>query len=153
VIPVAIRPIRPEEHPLVLGSWTNSMLGDQPTIVRLPGDGRRRPGEFFDLGEGRVAKWAACDIHRSWVRTNLEVFSVDVATLEGDDEAAGWVAWSPAGEHPLVLHYVYTVGPARRQGVAAQLLRHVVAKADGRGVRVSHLRDHGWDLLRRALAS
>lgn len=151
MITVNIRPIRADEHPLVLGSWTNSFVGNEPALIRLPGDGRRRPGEFFDLGCGHVAKWTGLDIHRTWVRAHLETLSIAVATLEGDDEAAGWVAWSPAEEHPLVLHYVYTVGPARRQGVALQLLRHAIARADTRGVRVSHLRDHGWDLLRKAL--
>jgi GNAT superfamily N-acetyltransferase len=150
-----IRPLRDEEAPLVWDSWTRSIdarvVKDQRKRERVASGKfwtvNRHRGAWIRLGSDMLADWAFFEMHRSWVKTIFPSLDVIVATLPGQDEVVGWCAMTPAGERPLVVHYVYVVGPplqdvatARGQGVARQLLASAARLADHRAPRFSHMR-------------
>jgi GNAT superfamily N-acetyltransferase len=142
---LTIRRLRDTEVPLVLDSWTRTLEG-KGIPMRMPGIGS---GNYVRVGrDANLVAWAWYDVHRDWVQHTIPTIAVDVATLPGSDEALGWVAFATPADFPLVVHYVYTIGVARRRGVGAALLRHALAHQDDRGFRVSHTTPRGLHLLR-----
>jgi hypothetical protein len=161
---LALRPMHEAEVPLVRDTWTRSIDANE---VRAP-SGRKSviSGRYRTVGGGtcpwlrvgeadQVVAWAWHDMHRAWVRSLWPSLVVLVATLPGHDEALGWVAYTPAGARPLVVHYVYTIDleRARRRGVAATLVRAALSAVDMRAPRFSHMTPAGQRVLARATAA
>lgn len=158
---LAIRQMQPSEEALVKSTWTRSIDENE---ARSPAGKRTRiTGRYRTIGNGtcpwlRVGEsdslvaWAWHDMHRAWVRALWPDLVVLVATLPGHDEAIGWVAYTPAGDHPLVVHYAYTIDleRARRRGVATALVRAALAAADHRAPRFSHMTPTGSRVLAAA---
>jgi GNAT superfamily N-acetyltransferase len=145
-VKLAIRPMSESEAPLVLDSWTRT-LEDGGRPMRVPSTGA---GNYVRVGrDAHLVAWQWYQMHRDWVRLALPGLTVAVATLAGSDEALGWVAYVPPGDHPLVVHYVYAIDVARRRGVGLSLLQHAASHADDRGLRVSHTTPRGLRLLER----
>ena len=161
LIPVVIRLAHPSEYDLVLGTWTNGVA--DVAHSRQNGRTERYAGRYVSLPtdttdgkstryvsvgrHGMMAEWMWYGMHREWVRQHLQQVTIDVAHPTSLDEAMGWVAYNPPGEHPLVIHFVHVIPAARKRGVGARLLRHVLAKQDSRGVRLSHLNEDGRSLI------
>lgn len=147
---LSIRPMHDSEAPLVRSTWTRSIDSSEHR------DGRGRTtqinGRMRTVGanlcpwmrigaDSSMVTWAYVAMHRSWVKDQWDGLRILVATLAGHDEAIGWVATTPPGEHPLVVHYVFTIDSelARRKGVATALLRAALETADHRPARFSHM--------------
>lgn len=145
---LSIRPMAAAEAPLVFDSWTRSTVS-----TRQLADSRSGSRYVCRIGlDGtnvRTVGWAFFSMHRAWVKQLLAEpeTAVLVATLPGHDEAMGWAAVTLPGTHPLVLHYVFTVTPARRRGVATALVRAALDLRDGRAPRFSHTSSIGEALL------
>jgi hypothetical protein len=157
-VKLAIRPMLDAEVPLVRDTWTRSIDAHE---VRSP-SGRKEviSGNYRQIGSGQcpwlrvgasdqLVAWAWHDMHRAWVKSLWDDLVVLVATLQGHDEALGWVAFTPAGNYPLVVHYVYTIDleRARRRGVAKTLVRAALAGADSRAPRYSHMTPVGRQIV------
>lgn len=145
-----IRPMRPDEATLVLDSWTRS------TVAMRQGEDTRSGTRYIcRVGlEGtnvRLMGWVWYEIHRDWVHKMLADPSTVVlfAAHPGNDEALGWVALTPPCNHPLVIHYVHTIIPARRKGVATALMAAAYEKRDGRQPRYSHRSHIGQMMIDR----
>lgn len=137
----------PAESTLVYDSWTRSTVNmSAPLATKTAARYVCRVGT-----EGtnvRTIGWAWFEMHRAWVKSLLANDAIVlVATLPGHDEAMGWVALVPPGDHPLVVHYVFTVNPARRRGVATALLSAALSLRDHRAPRFSHTSSIGEAML------
>lgn len=135
----SIRPMLVDESTLVCDSWTRSTVA-----LRQSEDQRSGSRYIARVGlEGTNVKlvgWCWFEMHRAWVKRLLADPStvVLVATLPGHDEALGWACITPPCEHPLVVHYVYTITPARKRGVATALLAAAFERRDSRAPRFTH---------------
>lgn len=163
---VHLRPMHESEIPLVRDSWTRSI--DQHPHSYRDVNGRRRNTKingrmrteagnncpWMRVGGGdSMVTWAWHDAHREWVKTLWDGLDVIVAAHPANDEAIGWCASTPPGEHPLVVHYVWVIDleSARRHGVATTLLRAALRTADSRPVRFSWMNDAGRGLVSRTV--
>lgn len=153
-----VRPMLESEAPWVRDTWTKTIDASDAKDSRnrpITINGRKRTVGAHQCpwlrlgGDGAVVNWAWYDMHRAWVRSLWPALEVLVATLPGHDEAVGWVAMTPAGDYPLVVHYAYTVDleSARRKGVARTLLRAALLGADNRAPRFSFVNGPGKSLL------
>lgn len=98
-----IRPLAPEEMPLVLKSWLSSLREDV----------RRR-----DNDENRVEHGVYYDGQRARCMRLVAASHTLAATVPGvPGEVIGWACVGPG-----VLHYAYTKAPYRRAGVLRALL-------------------------------
>ncbi len=152
---LTLRPMHESEEPFVRDTWTRAVDASTWTDERgrekvISGRQRQLSGNhcaYLRVGsEDYMAAWAFHAMHRLWVKSLWPTMDVIVAAHPANDEAVGWCAFTPAGEHPLAVHYVYVLGPpldkltsARRHGTARRLLEAVAAQADDRAPRFSHL--------------
>lgn len=148
MIDVTIRPMLDSEVTLVRDSWTRSLDGAGH------GSGPSAGRYIVRVGDAKMIGWAWFEMHRAWVRSLLEQpdAHVLVATLPGHDEAIGWCAVSSPGNHPLVVHYVYTLAIARGKGVATGLVAAALGLGDARPARFSHSSAAGTRVVERARA-
>jgi hypothetical protein len=148
---LAVRPLQADEHVLVADSWTRSTVA--PRQAEDTRSGTRYVARVgLDGTNVRVMGWAWYEMHRAWVHRFLADPSsvVLVAVLPNlPSEALGWVALTPPCEHPLVIHYCYTIVPSRRRQVASTLMRAAYDKRDGRKPRYSHSGHLGQMLIDR----
>lgn len=112
-----VRPASPDEHRFVLDSWVKSYQDLMPPYGRTHGLDRWGWTK-------RVAEWA------------LATTPTVVLTLQdAPDVVLGWCCGKPG-----LVHYIYVKGPARRQGLATELLGVVLGEHPSkvRGVRMTH---------------
>lgn len=136
---LTIRPMLPREAVLVHDSWTRSTVAmSQPVGAKATGRFCCRVG--MEGTNERIIGWAFFEMHRAWVKDVMQRPNtvVLVATLPGHDEAMGYVVLTQPGDHPLVVHYAFTVQPARRKGVARALVRAALQCRDSRPPRFTH---------------
>ncbi len=148
---LAVRPLQADEHVLVADSWTRSTVAPRQAEDQRSGT-RYVARVGLDGTNVRVMGWAWYEMHRAWVHRFLADPSsvVLVAVLPNlPSEALGWVALTPPCEHPLVIHYCYTIVPSRRRHVASTLMRAAYDKRDGRKPRYSHSGHLGQMLIDR----
>ena len=152
---LVVRPMHESEEPFVRDTWTRSIdactwTDDRDRQKVISGRHRNVSGNstpYLRVGvEDYMATWAFHAMHRHWVKSLWPTLDVVVAAHPANDEAVGWCAFAPAGEHPLVLHYVYVLGPpldkltsARRRGTARMLLEQAALYADDRPPRFAHI--------------
>lgn len=160
---LVIRPMHDSEIPLVRDTWTRTIDANE---VRVRGRREVITGRMRTVGgaqcpwlrvgqDAAVVHWAWHDMHRAWVQALWPDLVVLVATLPQHDEAVGWVALTPPGEHPLVLHYVYTVDleRARLRGIATQLVGAALEHRDHRRPRYSWMTPVGQRIVDRLTAA
>lgn len=116
--PFAIRPAKPEDAPLILGTWLEQAFRETPWGRRV------RAREFF-AG------------HRPIVVRILERARCLIACDRQDpDTIAGYIVWEQR-EFPTV-QMVYTKKAYRRMGIARALCRAAGLPEDLDGVRFTH---------------
>jgi hypothetical protein len=112
-----IRPASNDERAFVLDSWVKSYQDVMPLHARTYGLGRWG-------WMRRVAEWA------------IATTPTLVVTLTGAPEVVlGWCCGKPG-----LVHYCYVKGPARKQGLATELLEAVLGEhpSKARAVRMTH---------------
>lgn len=114
-VELSIRGLREHEEHFVLDSWVKSYIGIAP-----------RFGDDSWAWHRRVAKWSVATV------------PVHVLTLVEDvDTILGWCCGKPG-----LLHYVYVLHEARRNGLATELLQNALGAHPSdpktRGTRITH---------------
>lgn len=156
-----LRPMHESETPLVRDSWTRSIDASEHKDSRGRKDtinGRMRQVganncPWMRIGaDDSMVTWAWHAMHRAWVKSLWDGLDVIVAAHPANDELVGWCAMTPAGQFPLVVHYLFVLEleSARRQGVATTLLRAALRTADHRPVRFSHMTPVGRQMVESA---
>jgi GNAT superfamily N-acetyltransferase len=131
----AIRPATDAELALVRSSWNHQM---RPRFGDTEPMGSDIRGHAW--GQGRyVAQATMVEMFRRHVDEHATVDGVLVGAVGG--EALGWIARSVRrpggiGKAGCIVHFVYVLGPGRRAGLGAMLLRYVRQEARTEGVEV-----------------
>lgn len=148
-----LREALPAELNLVRDSWSKDMF-------RVPRGGRGRGFRRIMLpdakqadpyvqigGEVMIAPNTLIAAHRCWVDRTLQQAKVHVLTFDGDDwERLEVLSW--ACHDRGVLHWIWTKGGFRKQGLARNLLQRI--EADNGTLRTSHLNSVGERVLMSA---